>query len=644
MRNQLSRDDTLTLWGKHMTIVKLDLKDDKVYLHESATNEFKAMSYRDLRAKLAKGEGEVDQKCIPGQLIDGPLSSTDLEEYYYRSAIVERVEEYVKQGMSVSQAIERARTTDITIATGKTLPVCSTRSIYRHRKAARINGELLFSSHKRKGNRMPRYPERVNEITIALIKDEYSKPFSRFSILKLTSAVNQVIRQEKLLPGNSGVSPKYVQSIHKKYIHPDLDYNRLDPKIAKSQRAIAKQRIRPGAPLHRVEIDTVHLPFLARDDEDIVDNLYLMVAIDCETSMPLSWWLMRGGPTTDDTFSCLGRAMYSKEEELKQHAIKFDVDPFGGILNLYMDNGPENARPRLANVAQVGISPHWTESNAGHRKPFIERFFRSLKEALETLPGCTRFNGKDGARTQAAEKDPLMSVDQIEHWILRFLFERWPHQKLDRFITADIDLNLGDTPCKRWRHYEATMPLPMAPRRSDWYRTRFVSETGTLSPKTGLTWDTFQFKGEHLPTLINQYGTNAKVTFYYNPHDYRFICVADKSTGKWLELVNDKTDANSPAYSFQQAKDRIKAAKAKGEDSPHAQAFDEDVINKSREKPTKKELQEQRKKEVRQRNQDDAAHARAERHPMPAEAKQQGDDTFICIDSIKKFKTHKKGS
>lgn len=637
---------TISMSGKRLTIVKVDFKRDKAYLHDQFKDEFKSMSYRELRALVSNGDAEVEQKCLPGHLIDTPRTSRDLDEFYFRSAIVERVEKYLSQGMSVSEAIDKTRATDVEIATGKTLPVCSRRSINRHRAKEKIDRELLYSNHKGKGNRTPRYPERVKEITLQLIKDLYAVEHSRFPIRRLTDAINRTIQLEKVLPANQSVSTKYVRSVHKNDWHPDLDHKRLDPKKSKSQKAVAKNPIRPGAPLHRVEIDTVHLPFLVRDEHGIVDNLHLMVALDCETSMPLSWWLMRGKPTTDDTFSCLERALYSKAELLKKFGIKFDVDPYGGILHLYMDNGSENARPRLARVAICGTSPHWTEPHSGHRKPFVERFHRSLKETLETLPGCTRFNGKDGVRTDlAAKNDPLMSFNELEHWIARFLFESWPDQKLDRFITADydIDLQLGDTPAKRWRHYEETMPIPSSPRRIDWFRTRFVPADGTLSAKTGLTWDTFKFKGENLLTLINQYGPSAKVKFYYNPFDYRFVFVPDKKTGEWLNLFNDKTNAKSAAYSFDQAKARIKAAKAMSEQSPAARAFQNDLLDKSLEKSTPKQHKQERKDFARQRNEDAAAQARAEQHPISPETNTYDDDTFISDDCIQTFKTHRKG-
>jgi hypothetical protein len=53
-------------------------------------------------------------------------------------------------------------------------------------------------------------------------------------------------------------------------------------------------------------------------------------------------------------------------------------------------------------------------------KPFIERLNRSLKEALQRLPG-TRYEGKDGMRDPEALGDELMTIDALEKWIVRWL-------------------------------------------------------------------------------------------------------------------------------------------------------------------------------------------------------------------------------
>jgi hypothetical protein len=84
------------------------------------------------------------------------------------------------------------------------------------------------------------------------------------------------------------VSLKRVKSVMETNWDPDREYNRLDQRVAKSLKAVAKKRIKPGSPLNRVEIDAVHLPFILKGDRDgeFIEKVWLLHAIDSETSMP----------------------------------------------------------------------------------------------------------------------------------------------------------------------------------------------------------------------------------------------------------------------------------------------------------------------------------------------------------------------
>ena len=145
-------------------------------------------------------------------------------------------------------------------------------------------------------------------------------------------------------------------------------------------------------------------------------------AIDCATSVPLGWHLSKTPVTEEETLDCLERSLYSKAERFNQLGINCGIDPYGLFADLYLDNGPENKGRRITHITEIGVFLTRVPANSPHTKPFIERFFGSLKPALEGLPGCTRFKGKDGARSDQAKKDALMTFEELEQLIVRWMY------------------------------------------------------------------------------------------------------------------------------------------------------------------------------------------------------------------------------
>ena len=576
-------------------------------------------------------------------MVEGTAADRTLQ---FRVALVRQIENGVKRGETISKVISNLKLQYIELSSGESIKMCSRREAYRIWKLSRIDDLIMIPSYQTRGNRVSRYPERMKEIIKQQVENTFAIEKSRITLPVLVQNVCRLAQAEGILAKDKKVSRKFVRSVMVNEMHPDLDTNRLDPRLAKSAKAIASRRIRPGAPLNRVEIDTLHLPFIAQNEFGTQTDLHVMMAIDCETSLPLSWWLMLTKPSTDDTFSCLQRAIYPKADLLNSMDIKFSVDPYGTPLDLIFDNGSENSRLRMAAVTQVGISPQWAEVSGGHRKPFIERLNRSLKEALEGLPGCTRFNGVDGTRTTEASQEKLYTVSELERWIVRFLFEKWPNQKLERFITADYktDEMLGITPATRWQDYENRMPLPLPPPIELWRAIQFLKIERKLNAKTGISHEGFDFKGPNLTLLINMFGPGSRVSAYYNPHDYRSIFVSSKSD-EWLQLINAEVTASTPAFSFSHAKKRRGHRSDAHVTSPAAEQFDLDIATDTSSKPIgKTKSKKEQKRDAAELTKLAEAFDDAKKNPLPSSTvpSELENDSYICEDAIPTFSTYKK--
>jgi putative transposase len=270
--------------------------------------------------------------------------------------------------------------------------------------------------------------------------------------------------------------------------------------------------------------------------------------------------LVIGAPTVRDTLRCLETVLFSKKARLAQLGIETAYDFYGTPSSLVVDNGGENIGQRLPLLAHIGIDAWRCKANQGQEKPFIERLNLSLKEALEVLPGCTRFDGVDGKRDTERLGDANMTLEQLEYWIVSWYYKFWANQKLERHVHAVFTdlVHFGNTPATRWKRMveEHGFALPLPPNPAAWRTLFFERAERTLCRKTGITYEGFHFRGANLPYLIDKYGEE-RVPILVDPDDFRRIYVQDGSDEDLIELINASVNEVTPAYSFQAGKAKL---------------------------------------------------------------------------------------
>ena len=318
-----------------------------------------------------------------------------------------------------------------------------------------------------KGNRDPKQSDEVRKV-VTDSASLYLQTRSKWTLGNLTEYINQQLQDADLQPKNRKVSKNYVRRVIHEDLHADAEHARMDPQDAIGAKAVASRTIRVEGLFERIEQDGLHLPWLLRTPHGDSTDVWLVHAIDCCTSMPVGWHLVIGSPRTASTLLCIETILFPKAPRLEALGLRYDFDIYGTPLEIWADNGPENKSDRLTRLSRVGIDFRRLKSNHPHHKPFIERLNRSLKSYLETLPGCTRFDGKDGKRDPAALGDPVMTIEEMEGWIVRFYFEHWvnkPLKRLSKSIFTD-NQNLGSTPLLRHRTLTEKllrpMPLPIS--------------------------------------------------------------------------------------------------------------------------------------------------------------------------------------
>lgn len=494
-------------------------------------------------------------------------------------------------------------------------------TVYRYLKAER-SGVPLLCGNKNKGNRVPRYDDRV----IAFIAKEAEELFltagSRWNIRELTKSCNLRARDLGLVQAN--ISRKFVERVIFENLSTDAELDRMDPRARAAAKSIAKGRIRVNGVLQRVEQDALHLPWRVRTPAGDTTSVWLIHSICCGTSMPVGWHLVVGSPNASSGLQCVESILFSKKERFAALGLDIDIDVYGSPACIPFDNGAEARNDRMVNITRLGINPQYCKSRHPHHKPFIERLNRSLKEALQTLPGCTRFDEMDGKRDPHELNDLPMSLLELERWIVRWYYTVWANTALDRLVRTFFfdDREFGATPKARLAALNRdgyAMPLP--PNRSQWLLTKYEHHERTLARTTGITFEGYHFRGAELAGLISRLGESV-VKVLVDRDDYRTVQVVEGE--RLVLLVNIDVDECTPAYSFSEMKTRDKSVKsaAVAAAAPEVNQFHRDLYAASSDKSpaqvrSQKVSPKAQSREVTAKTKQEDAVRRARKNPLP---------------------------
>lgn len=551
-------------------------------------------------------------------------------ELHERNQAVRKLMQHIhdikkQQGISFLQAYRLAADEYQKDATPQSPSFPPLSTMYRYKKND-MAGLPVLRGDKNKGNRSSRYPQEVVN-TIHIIAERYFLlPHSRWTLKRVTDYVNRDLHGTVLPVASPPISNKYVKSIIMRLVSSDPEHDRMLPRDAIAGKSFAKERIRAEAPFVRVEQDALHLPFVIQTPSGVTSQAYLVHAIDCCTSYPLGWHLVIGAPVEADSLACVEMYMSPlKKKRFKELGIDHDMNVCGTPGQLVIDNGAEVIGVRISNLKKLGIDTKHCKAGAGQEKPFVERLNRSLKEALEGLAGCTRLDGRDGKRDPIALGDKLMTPDELECWIVRWYYEKWIHNRLER-LQWDVVLTSslkGDTPAERWKHFEATcFAVSLPPSRSEWLAALYEHTERKLSRKTGITIEGLHYKGNEIETLIGKYGEQRPLHVLFNPDDFRHVYIYEGDDLPLVTLKHEHLRPETPAWSFNEAKERLKNHKSAFKSAPQAEKFDRDmekkVVEDSLAPKKKKQSKYDRNRETAKREKEARAVDRASKNPSPS--------------------------
>ena len=614
MMSDLRAGDKLTMPGQsdsYLEVLDGRIHAGTIHVFDAAKRESRYVDESGIRAKISSGSLILHRKGLPRVGIAAQYHNTALHaKVRFLLEILRSIGSIqIKLGTSFSAAIPLARENYIKESAGELeVPAFPSRaSLFRAHKN-QLLGLPVLKGDKNKGNTTARYPQDLVEFVQGVIQDQFLVTESKWTILDVTNYVNREARHRGLHLSNHAISRKFVASTIQG-LTVDADYDRMDPLTRVAGKSFAKNRIRAPFPFSRIEQDALHLPFVVRTPHGVARTMYLVHAIDACTGYPVGWNLVNGSPREMDSLKCL--EMYltpAKAARFKELGVQHERNIFGTPGQLIFDNGPETKGGRIVRLELLGMDVKHCKAKQAQGKPFIERLNKSLKEALQRLEGSTRFEGKDGVRDPEALGDKLMTVEQLESWIVRWLYEDWVHTALDRLRWDELleDSVKGKTPMERLNYMAEEMgrPITMPPPHREWMAALFEHRPKcTLSAKTGISMEHgFRYKGNAMSYLLAKYGDHAQLHIVFNPDDFREVYVYEGDELPLVTLTHEHVRPETPAWTFAEAKARFDAG-MDGYTVHHAKAqflrdLDDEVVGKSS-KPRPRGKREENKETVR---------------------------------------------
>lgn len=325
--------------------------------------------------------------------------------------------------------------------------------VERFRSSGR-NEMALADQDWLKGNRTSRFPLRVEEL-IYLAIDEVALDAKAPPISQVLNRHEQLIETENQRREVLGLAPlkpatfKPVNDRFKAISSTARDIAR------KGERYVANNRSRGSTDTRAlmigecVEIDECKISLMATvkekglwqslsKEEQItlaeIDNLiqtilWLVVALDVATRMPLGWALS-DGTSTEATLAAIRMATRDKTREKVLYGCERDPMPEVGLLQLRSDNG-SGVRNANTKSAFLGLNTQSVDMRAYHgvEKPHLERMFGSIESMLFQM-----IHGYTGRKAGALKgydpiKNAVLDCAEIYGLITRFFVDEYPFRR-----------------------------------------------------------------------------------------------------------------------------------------------------------------------------------------------------------------------
>lgn len=276
-------------------------------------------------------------------------------------------------------------------------------------------------------------------------------------------------------------------------------------------------------PLQRVEIDAVHLKVGLLDDDTgtYIGSPIIYLAIDVYTRCIVGYSFSYGTKSNEVSaavMDCLKDCMLPKGHlgwPLSGKPLSFVCDAGGAFRSKMI----------ISFLANMGCHHHTTETATPWKKPFIERFNRTIREQFaKKISGYMgrRMDGKtyDYTMQQLATLNVSTFKEYLEEYI-RDVYHQNPHKGLQ-----------GNTPNQEAMDCTKTCRPQVVADMKQFNLFRGVEMEPTIQAHSGVQIDNIHYQSDELKRLYfnlkgNTTKVNPKVTVMFDENDISQITVLD---------------------------------------------------------------------------------------------------------------------
>ncbi|PXX93235.1 hypothetical protein DIT71_00035 [Marinobacter vulgaris] len=523
-----------------------------------------ALTFDDDRHKtLIKARADLEAEfhktlhLIPKHQVAAPkaldLSLMDLDELNRRSAYVKELRRVTTKNHIGGIKIRRQVIARIAREIGDSHPVSPAQLARWSADANQSPHGVAVTLNKGTRRRKSSFSQDIQDFALEMIDDHYLK----LGKPTVQHAYNCFIEEleAKFEAGSSfpRVEPPCRETFRKwiKGMEDPIEKirKREGKRAAKEASRNATKKVRIDRILERVEADAVNLAIGVKDEAGrYLGPVTIFAVMDCYSRSILGLVVQVGrGESSGSVIDSYKHAICPKPIDYLPSSVESDWPMYGAPEVIISDGGTGYASiATQAFVIDAGSESRIVETYAGWRKPFIERFFLTLRRgfAQNLRSYCGKYTDRPNLDATIQEK-ASMTLGQfrtaLHEWLLD-TYHHSPHRGLE-----------GRTPYDVWENQVSDWP-PYLPTHFERIQlTKGEIRTCTISSEhchQGVRVNNLQYNDPEgrvklIGMRLKQRGFEPEVTVQYTYNDVSSVNVIDPETDEIIQAF--VTDESIPA-------------------------------------------------------------------------------------------------
>ncbi|MEF1339904.1 hypothetical protein REH81_24580, partial [Vibrio rotiferianus] len=306
--------------------------------------------------------------------------------------------------------------------------------------------------------------------------------------------------------------------------------------------------------LQRVEADAVSLGIpLYDDDGGYLGTATVFVVLDCHTRSVMGFRLQVGkGEPASSVVDSYAHAMLEKDPQSQWDDIASDWPMHGQFGAMVTDGGPGyTALETQSFLLSAGVDIQLAETGCGWKKPFIERFFSTLRvQFAQFMPGYVGRRKDQRELDAPIHKMACLTPNELEHLLTKWIVDEYHH-------ASHRGIN-GETPYNAWKKESYKIIEPdnkeaLAEYCANHTFRKIAGDVCQLGIQVhGIFYNDLESRIKNIGLSRRLRGEETTVKVYYNTNDVSFVQVLDDETGEriYCSAVDNRVEEGMSLTEF----------------------------------------------------------------------------------------------